>query len=85
MSRSAYGTRECFYCERWISTCGWGWVSHMRKHVREGLVTEKDMIAYSQGKRNFRTYLGWIPTYKGEQVCQNIREKSCARKMEKSK
>jgi len=40
MSRSAYGKRICFICGRQISVAGFAWVSHQRKHVREGLVRE---------------------------------------------
>lgn len=75
MSRSAYGQRECDYCGRWISTAGWAWTSHMRKHVREGLVTEKRAIDYSQGERNFRTYLRFSATEEGKRARKSLVKK----------
>lgn len=68
MSRSAYGSRLCEYCGRWISNAGWAWTSHMRKHVREGLVTEQNAINYSTGQRVFGVYLRFKPTEEGELV-----------------
>jgi len=40
----------------------------MRKHVREGLVTEEQRIDYSQGTRNFRTYLRFSATEEGKRA-----------------
>lgn len=65
MSRSAYGSRECDYCNRWISNAGFAWASHMRKHVREGLVTERKQINYSNRERAFGVYLRFVPTDEG--------------------
>jgi hypothetical protein len=32
---------KCPYCEQIISSNGLGWASHMRKHVREGILIER--------------------------------------------
>jgi len=44
----------------------------MRKHVREGLVIERQTIDYSQGKRNFRTYLRFITTEEGKRALKEV-------------
>lgn len=35
-----YKLRKCVVCGRWIKAAGYGWVSHGRKHVREGRAKE---------------------------------------------
>ncbi len=35
-----YDKQRCFWCGKIITRCGFGAVSHFRKHVREGLVFE---------------------------------------------
>ncbi len=37
----AYGRSSCFICGKMVSSAGLGYVSHMRKHVRSGEVTEE--------------------------------------------
>jgi len=37
----------------------------MRKHVREGLVTERKQINYSSHERPFGVYLRFVPTDEG--------------------
>jgi hypothetical protein len=36
----AYGHTPCKFCGKRISTCGLGYVSHMRAHVRRGEAKE---------------------------------------------
>ena len=40
-SNRSWGKSECFVCGKFVSTCGLGYVSHMRKHVRQGKVEEQ--------------------------------------------
>lgn len=82
MSRSAYGKSPCYYCGRRISNAGWAKVSHMRKHVREGLVTEEQRIDYSQGTRNFRTYLRFSATEEGKRARKHLVKVSRARRLQ---
>lgn len=35
-----YGKRKCPVCREMVSAAGAAWVSHMRKHVREGKAVE---------------------------------------------
>jgi hypothetical protein len=36
--------RDCDLCGKHVSTAGFAWASHMRRHVREGLATEQAII-----------------------------------------
>jgi hypothetical protein len=47
MSRT-YPRRSCSLCGREISTSGLAWTNHMRKHVREGLATERIVRGYCE-------------------------------------
>ena len=38
-----YRRRECPICKNRVKWVGYGWVSHGRKHVREGIVFETKM------------------------------------------
>ena len=35
-----YGLRKCLFCGNMIKRAGYAWVSHGRKHVREGIAEE---------------------------------------------
>lgn len=37
---STYSKRWCYVCGKSVSAAGGAWVSHNRKHVREGKMTE---------------------------------------------
>lgn len=53
-----YIKRQCHVCGKQISTSGLPWVSHMRKHVRQGILCEYiDHIPYKDkhGRQSFRT------------------------------
>lgn len=39
-SNRKWGKSACFVCGKLVSTCGLGFVSHMRKHVRQGKIAE---------------------------------------------
>lgn len=53
--RITYGFQTCRICKRDITNAGAAYVSHMRKHVREGKALEK-------GRNSF----GWIEFEKVE-------------------
>lgn len=36
-----FNRKVCQVCGRKVSTCGFGWVAHMRRHVSEGRMTEE--------------------------------------------
>lgn len=40
MSRSSFGVGPCRFCEKMVSSCGYGEWNHLRKHYRE--VFEKE-------------------------------------------
>jgi hypothetical protein len=46
-----YGKRKCWVCGKVVSCAGVAWISHNRKHVREGLL--KEVIDYD-GRVTFR-------------------------------
>lgn len=56
MARVHYCKTECFHCGMKVTTNGMGRASHMRKHVREGLLVEVegrpeswlDMLRFTQ-------------------------------------
>jgi len=64
-----FGTRLCWVCEKQVSTNGFGWVAHNRKHVREGLL--KEILDYD-GKLSFRK----IPKQKSKRGEQRMEAKS---------
>jgi hypothetical protein len=49
----AYGRSNCFICGKRVSSAGLGYVSHMRKHVREGRATEEYSGEYPYGHYNY--------------------------------
>lgn len=62
MSRT-YSLRLCYTCRRHVSTAGAAYVAHMRKHVREGLLTEH-LYYMSDGteRREFDRVIPYVPT-----------------------
>ena len=46
-----FSTRMCWICGRTISANGYGWISHSRVHVREGII--KEILDYD-GRITFR-------------------------------
>jgi hypothetical protein len=68
-----FSTRMCWICGRMISANGFGWISHCRAHVREGLL--KEILDYD-GRITFRK----LPKQKSKRGEQRMKAEMIVKK-----
>ena len=75
-----FSTRMCWICGRTISACGYAWISHSRKHVREGII--KEILDYD-GRITFRK-LPKQKSKRGEQRMKATKETKIILELDKT-